>query len=99
MAKTQQELERDIFALEMKLKNLEDKVSKLENEIERRLKSIEDKYDKLSEKIQKGLEDIDKRFDKLEDDSQYAKGFIKAVLIFAGIVAFGTSIVFNLMKT
>lgn len=95
---TQQEVDREILTLQMKVKSLEDKLNKLETDLERRLKNIEDKYDKLSEKLDNGLKNIDKRFDKLEDDSQYAKGFIKAVLVFAGVVAFATSVIFNFVK-
>lgn len=92
------DLEKEIIILKNQFSVLERRIDKLENDIEKRLKSIEDKYDKLSIDIRKGLDDIDKRFDKLEDDSQYAKGFIKAVLIFAGIIAFATSVIFNFVK-
>lgn len=92
------DLEKELILLKNSFSILEKRIDKLENDIEKRLKSIEDKYDKLSENIRKGLDDIDKRFDKLEDDSQYAKGFIKAILIFAGLVAFITSVIFNFVK-
>lgn len=76
--------DKEIYNLKFKIDN-----------IERNIKEQQEELDELKKEVTKMFDEKEKDIEELKRDQTYAKGFIKAVLLFAGVAAFVVEIVNN----
>lgn len=88
--------DRELWTLDNRLTNVESKMTLIETNINTRLIEIQQGNDKLEDKFDDKFKQILDKMEKLKDESVFAKGFIKAILISSAIISFAVTVLIKM---
>lgn len=85
--------DKDIYKLEARMENLEKRVDRNEAETNDKLSQIKKQIDDNNITTNNKLDKLFEKLDQLNSEASFSKGFIKAVLVSASILAFAITII------
>lgn len=90
-----QDLKDRASFLEREIVRMTSEINQLKIDVNKALNEYKEDNKKHNEKITTGIDDMNKKLTELKSESTYARGFIKAILLVAGVVGFTISLLFK----